>query len=61
MREYRKRNRARLNAYQRKYLSDPERNEKHKETCRRWRKERMTEETKAKIKEYQKEYHKKRK
>lgn len=58
LREYRKKNRERLNAYQRQYLSDPEHKQKHKESCTKWRLEKMTDETKQKIKEYQKEYYK---
>ena len=61
LREYRKRNRERLNAYQRQYLSDPEHKQKHKESCNKWRLENMTEETRKKIKDYQKEYYKRRK
>lgn len=61
LREYRRKNRERLNAYQRAYFADPEHKKKHNETCRRWRKERMTDETKEKIKEYQKEYYKRNK
>lgn len=59
LREYRRKNRERLNAYQRAYFSDPEHKRKHKEACGRWRKDNMTEETKQKIKEYQKEYYRK--
>jgi len=61
MRQYRRKNRARLNAYQRRYYSSPARKEKHKQVCDDWRKNRMTEETKQKIKEYQKEYYEQRK
>lgn len=61
MRQYRKKNRARLNEYQRQYLQDPKHKARHKQSCDEWRKERMTEETKAKIKKYQKEYYEQRK
>ena len=61
MRQYRKKNRERLNAYQRKYLSDPKHKAKHKEACDSWRKERMTNETRRRIKQYQKEYYEQRK
>lgn len=61
MRQYRKKNRERLNAYQRRYLSSPDHKEKHKQSCDDWRQNRMTEETRQKIKQYQKEYYEQRK
>jgi len=61
MRQYRKRNRQRLNSYQRRYLSDPEHKQKHKKACDDWRQNRMSDDTKQKIKQYQKEYYEQRK
>lgn len=61
MRLYRLKNRARLNAYHREYLSDPDHARKHRESCDKYRATNMTEETKAKIRAYQHEYYLKRK
>lgn len=61
MKKYRAKNREKLNAYQRKYLQDPEHKEKHKDSCDKWRKEKMSTATREKIKQYQKEYYKRRK
>lgn len=61
MRLYRAKNRERLNAYHRQYLSDPTRAKKHREACDRYRENNMTEETKQRIREYQHEYYIKRK
>lgn len=61
MREYRKKNRERLNAYQREYFEDEENKEKHKKACAKYRKHNMKESTRQKIKAYQHEYYLKRK
>ena len=61
MRQYRRKNRARINAYQRRYYADPVNKAKHKKACDEWRKERMTEDTRQKIKKYQRKYYEQRK
>ena len=61
MRKYRAKNRNKINAYQRKYLSDKKNKERHKKSCDKYRKESMSEETKQKIKQYQHEYYLKKK
>ena len=61
MRTYRARNRAKVNAYQRKYLSDQKNKKKHYDSCQKYRDKSMTDETKEKIRQYQREYYRKRK
>lgn len=53
--------RARRAAYYRDYLQRDGNMKKHNESCKKWRKERMTKETKEKIRQYQREYYLKRK
>lgn len=57
MKQYREKNRKKINEYQRRYFRDPTNRTKHKEACDNWRKERMSDETREKIRKYQKEYY----
>ena len=60
LRQYRRKNREKLNKYQREYYADPEHAEKHKEACKKWR-EHMSATTREKIKAYQRKYYQRRK
>lgn len=61
MRRYRAEHQEECNQYQREYLQREGNMEKHAESCKRWRKERMTPETREKIRQYQREYYQRRK
>lgn len=61
MRAYRARKRDKLNQYQRDYLQRDDNMKKHVESCKKWRKQNMTPETRERIRQYQREYYQRRK
>ncbi len=61
MRRYRLKNKDKMRAYHKAYLQDSEHYAKHKKSCDKYRKENMTDETREKIRQYQREYYRKRK
>lgn len=56
--DYRLKNREKINAYNRAYLADPEHKRKHQECCKRYK---QTPEAREKNRIYQREYYRRKK